>query len=393
MEPKSPPSHSSSPSAQSRSIPVETEIITDAEMAFLDAALASARPLLSSSILPPSRFPLLPCSLPLALSSPPRHVTSLSCSSGSSSPVKDIEDADKSVRPKSLLERFRARRGLMVTDITSSEWCQKKTEFGLVKGKPKKTAAMEAGSNRHAALEKEVVERVEIPTESLEEIWAVKFFNFIVGAKQLLLEGLTREVPVIGVFGGTWIVGVIDEVRMPLNEASLNPILVDIKTRYKATPPTEAQKRNARLQVMLYKYLWDGLAASNFPTAYFYKHFKLDPHYILSEDVKRYAASLRFDVKTLEDVVTGFTDSCSFLCPSTDQLLLRYELQSDCSLLEEHWFRYDVCWLKDQMEEILKFWSGGKEATYVSEAESWKCRFCEFNDVCPITSSSSPEQR
>lgn len=30
-------------------------------------------------------------------------------------------------------------------------------EFGLVHGKPKKTAAMEAGSNRHAELEKEVI--------------------------------------------------------------------------------------------------------------------------------------------------------------------------------------------------------------------------------------------
>lgn len=105
---------------------------------------------------------------------------------------------------------------------------------------------MEAGSRRHLQLEKEVIEKIDIRIESLEESWAIKFFNFIVGAQQLLFEGLTRELPVVGVFRDTWMVGIIDEVRMPTNEASLSPILVDTKTRYKATLPAEAQKRNGR---------------------------------------------------------------------------------------------------------------------------------------------------
>lgn len=50
----------------------------------------------------------------------------------------------------------------------------------------------------------------------------------------------------IGVVEGVWMIGVIDEIQTPINEATLNPILVDTKTRYKATLPSEAQKRNAR---------------------------------------------------------------------------------------------------------------------------------------------------
>lgn len=41
-------------------------------------------------------------------------------------------------------------------------------------------------------------------------------------------------------------IGVIDELQMPVGESSLNPCLVDTKTRYRATIPSEAQKRNAR---------------------------------------------------------------------------------------------------------------------------------------------------
>lgn len=52
-----------------------------------------------------------------------------------------------------------------------------------------------------------------------------------------------------------------------------------------------------RLQLMCYKYLWDGLAAGTFPSEYFFKYFELNPHYMLSEDVKQYSASLGLDAK------------------------------------------------------------------------------------------------
>jgi exonuclease V len=42
----------------------------------------------------------------------------------------------------------------------------------------------------------QVIERVEVTIRSAEESWAVKFMNFIVGANQLMLEGITREIPV-----------------------------------------------------------------------------------------------------------------------------------------------------------------------------------------------------
>lgn len=50
----------------------------------------------------------------------------------------------------------------------------------------------------------------------------------------------------IGFAEDIWMVGVIDEVRMPLTENGHNPILIDTKTRARDTLPAEPQRRNGR---------------------------------------------------------------------------------------------------------------------------------------------------
>jgi len=49
-----------------------------------------------------------------------------------------------------------------------------------------------------------------------------------------------------GVIEGTWIIGIIDEIRMHMDGISVQPILIDTKTRAKPTIPSEPQKRNGR---------------------------------------------------------------------------------------------------------------------------------------------------
>lgn len=50
----------------------------------------------------------------------------------------------------------------------------------------------------------------------------------------------------IGFAEDIWMVGIIDEVRMPLTENDHNPILIDTKTRARDTLPAEPQRRNGR---------------------------------------------------------------------------------------------------------------------------------------------------
>ncbi|OIW08584.1 hypothetical protein TanjilG_03260 [Lupinus angustifolius] len=401
-------------------VDIPIEIVSDQEMALIEAAFAFASSSSSSS----SSLPLRsspPPSPPLILQNNSFSIKSitivskrrLSNGSGSHHPL-DIEDCPsklvtcahnkKTKVPHSFLHRFRTRRALSVTDLTSTEWCEKQMEFSLQIGKRKVTQAMKAGIARHAKLEQEVITRVEVKIKSREDGWALKFLNFINGVNQLLFEGLTRELPVVGIVEGVWMVGVIDEIRMPLTENDHNPVLIDTKTRSQYKLPSEPQQRNGRhaysttyiillgvelLQLMCYKCLWDNSVADDFPSMKFFTFFGLNPQYNLCEDLKIMSADSGFSASTLDDVVRYYSNTCKMLAPAHDQLLLRYEYQKDHSLLGEDKFAYDSVWLKNQICCCLEFWHGEREASYASEDERWKCGFCQFANVCPLYTDDS----
>ncbi|XP_052186649.1 exonuclease V, chloroplastic [Diospyros lotus] len=365
---------------------IPVEIVSDEEMALIEAALAAtAGPAIS-----PVRFQRTARSI--------QSITLLSKRrlSSETGPIGDIEDAvgfrptQKRSRPAySFLHRFRRKRGLSVTDITATEWCEKQMEFFLLLGKPEATKAMKAGVARHAVLEEEVVRRVKVRVKTPEDAWALKFINFMVGVNQLLFDGLTRELPLLGFVEGIWMVGVIDEIRMPVTETEKSPTLVDTKTRARASLPSEPQRRNGRLQLMCYKYLWDNLAADKFPSRQFFDFFALNPHWILSEDIRENTARSGFPAETLDDLIRYFRNACRTLPQAHEQLLLRYELQEDHSLLNEDQFEYDSDWLKGQIQGSLEFWMGEREAKYTPAEERWKCKFCQFASVCPINTNNS----
>lgn len=362
---------------------IPVEIVSDEEMAFIEAAfsLASRRPSIS-----------LLCSSNNSNNNSRLFSKTVVCN--------DVEDLGKFQSPikkkskvsNSLLNRFRKNRGLSVTDFTSTEWCEKQMEFILSLGRPEKTNAMKAGITRHAKLEEEVSKKVAVRVETLEDIWALKFVNFIICANQLLFDGLTREIPVVSFVQGVWMVGVIDELRMPITGNDRKLTLVDTKTRSQPRLPAEPQCRNARLQLMFYKRLWDNMISNNFPSKQFYEHFSMDPQHNLSDEVKMNAADSGFPAETLGELERYYNNVCSVLPPAHDELLLRYELQEDNSLIGEVEFSYDDDWLKAQIHSSLEFWRGEREARYVSEMEQWKCRFCKFATVCPKTQTESNSQ-
>ncbi|OAY37964.1 exonuclease V, chloroplastic isoform X2 [Manihot esculenta] len=378
---------------------IPIEIVTEEEMALIEAALAATRSSLSSSVMPTICSPSS-SSLFINNARSIHSITSLSkrrvpggCGESDIEDLSDLRSTQKKNRvAESLFHRFRRRRGLSVTDITSAEWCEKQTEFGLLLGKIKISKAMKAGHERHVKLEQEVVRRVKISVESAEDAWALKFINFITGANQLLFEGLTRELPLVGFAGGVWMVGIVDEIRMPEGE-NRNPILVDTKTRVQDTRPAEPQRRNGRLQLMCYKHLWDNLVADKFSSKDFFDFFSLNPYYILSKDIRENTAKAGIPAKTLDDIVRCYRNTCSMLLPADNQMLLRYELQKDNSVIGEDQFAYDPDWLNSQIQGFVEFWLGEREASFTPEEERWKCRFCQFASVCPvntISGASSP---
>ncbi|KAI3518638.1 hypothetical protein L1887_07444 [Cichorium endivia] len=391
IDPPTPPIPAETPQISSSSpSQIPTEIISDEEMSLIEAAFSFAVTARSTSTsLRPHR------------NSP--SITSVnlvskrnSSNSSTSYSVGDIEDGIGTQRvqkkkkvTESLLYRFRRKTGLFVTDITSTEWCEKQQEFFLLCGKPKASKAMKAGSARHTVLEEEVITRVEVLIRSSEERWALKMINFIHGTNQLFFEGLTRELPMMGFVDGVCVVGVIDEIReTTIMENRHVPTLVETKTRSQNNLPSEPQQRNGKLQLMCYKYLWDNLVANPFPTQQFLKLFSLNSNFILSKEIQETAIQAGVPAKTLHDVLTQYQYVCSMLPKTQDQLLLRYEYQKDQSLIGENEFMYDSDWVTGQIKSSIEFWKGEREANYALEDERWKCRFCKYESKCPINVTS-----
>ncbi|XP_030503100.2 exonuclease V, chloroplastic [Cannabis sativa] len=369
---------------------IPIEIVTEEEMVLLEAAMVSARSCISSSAIPVLRHSHLHTHV--------RSIQSITALSkrgfpGSKEPdMEDLGDFRNTQKKSRLLDsyylRFRRNKGLFVTDFTDTEWCEKQKEFSLL-GKRYVNKAMKKGIARHAKLEEEVVKKVKVTVKSVEDRWALKFLNFIIGVNQLLFEGLTRELPLVSFVEGVWIVGVIDEIRMPITETDKHPLLVDTKTRVRPTLPSEPQRRNGRFQLMCYKRMWDSLVSDNFPTKKFFDFYNLNPYNNLSEEIVDRTRNVGFPAQTLEDVMKYYSNTCSVLPLAYDNMLLRYESQQDNSLLGEDEFAYDLDWLQKQIHVSLEFWHGKREASYTPEEERWKCRFCQFANECPGNSNGS----
>ncbi|KAK7280369.1 hypothetical protein RJT34_25433 [Clitoria ternatea] len=333
----------------------------------------------------------------------------------------DIEDYGNmlSTRKKksrtydTLLHRFRSKKGLFVSDVTKTEWCEKQMEFSLFneewknneanpyeelahvfgRGRKCNNEAIQAGIDRHVQLQQEVQKLVEVKVKSREDVMALKLVNFINGVNQLLFEGLTRELPIISfAFAqGIWMVGKIDEVRTK-NGHDICPILVETKTRFHDTVPLESQKRNGRIQLMCYKYLWDNLVAHahrDFPSKQLYDYFELNPQGALCEDLVAACFESGISALTLGEMVTCYQTTCKMLPRANDMLVLRYESQRDQSLLDEEKFVYDESWIMSQISCCLEFWLGQREVNYVAEEEDWKCRYCDFASECPAAYTDS----
>ncbi|KAF3453992.1 hypothetical protein FNV43_RR04435 [Rhamnella rubrinervis] len=135
---------------------IPIDIVSEEEMGLLEAALTSAGSSCTSSVIDPAIRSTHFQSNVRSIQS----ITVLSKRGISRLAGADIEDSGdfRSTQKKIPLPDwfflFRKKKGLSVTDITHTEWCEKQMEFALL-GKRKITRSMGKGSARHAELEEE----------------------------------------------------------------------------------------------------------------------------------------------------------------------------------------------------------------------------------------------
>ncbi|KAF8139373.1 exonuclease V a 5' deoxyribonuclease-domain-containing protein [Mycena galopus ATCC 62051] len=226
----------------------------------------------------------------------------------------ELEGSFPDAEDGSPFQRYRPGGTLFVTDLTSLAWMEQ-TRIRRSADRPpsfraesdkdilvqQDVAARNYNPTKrgqvliHKELERELrAEEIEVETNNKEEQWTIRLINFLSCLVSLRAEGRAREIPVFGIVDGVVVVGRIDELlvrdqsgpktgtkraadsslpppkrtrrgpsapscEQELIAAPLAPTpspqcirLIDTKTRYTDSMPSDEDAVPAQLQVMLY---------------------------------------------------------------------------------------------------------------------------------------------
>lgn len=280
------------------------------------------------------------------------------------------------------MERFHLKY-LYVTDLCSQNWC----ELQMVYGKelpgfltPEKAAVLDSGASIHLAKELELHDLVTVPITTKEDAWAIKFLNILSMIPTLQSEGRIREFPVFGEVEGVFLVGVIDELHYT-SKGELE--LAELKTRRCPVLPLSAQKKKDCFQVSLYKYIFDAMVQGKVTPGSLVHHTKLCLDKPLGPSVLRHARQGGFSVKSLGDLMELVFLSLTLSdLPAIDTLKLQYIHQETATVLGTEIVAFEEKEVKSKVRHYVAYWTGHRDPQGVDVEEAWKCRTCDYVDVC-----------
>lgn len=285
-----------------------------------------------------------------------------------------------------LIQEYRPN-GIAVTDLSAQLWCEKQLEFALERGR-KETAEMKAGKDRHRKLHEEVAVLVKVKPKTFVDTVALRLHNAQVGLKRLIINGMTREIPLFGKINSLFVMGITDELY--LKEGHLH--ILDTKTRQRDSMPTEAQKRTTKFQLMLYNKLIQNLISKKFTIEDLLSFYGFKASDNISNDFKKQINDIGDEIEPNIGQLCDETFKLFQRLPCPERLMqIRYEYQQNKKLIGKDEFSFDDSAFNRDCNFVEEFWLGKRKAIPVGINNSWKCNFCEFNDICedkPKTNST-----
>lgn len=299
-----------------------------------------------------------------------------------------LQNCKRGLDVLSPMDRFHLKY-LYVTDLCTQDWC----ELQMVYGKelpgsltPEKAAVLDVGASIHLAKELELHDLVTVPTTTKEDAWAVKFLNILSMIPTLQSEGRIREFPVFGEVEGIFLVGVIDELHYT-SKGELE--LAELKTRRRPVLPLSAQKKKDYFQVSLYKYIFDAMVQGKVTPASLIHHTKLCVDKPLGPSVLRHARQGGVSVKSLGDLMELVFLSLTLSdLPAIDTLKLEYVHQETATPLGTEIVAFEEKEVKSKVRHFVAYWMGHRDPQGVDVEEAWKCRTCDYVDICEWRRSS-----
>lgn len=219
-----------------------------------------------------------------------------------------------------------------------------------------------------------------------EDIFAVKVIN-LYGAVQSLVKGspVFREIPIFGApfDQDVFVIGMIDEIRCDTDWFNFD--IFEFKTRISRSLPSQAQKDTHKMQVLLYKKLFDDLVMGITTKQTIKKHLKLDLGRPLGDDVRRHCKQTQSrqpsDYASLDALLDCLGELMQSV-PCISQTFIEYCHQESHETIGIEAITPDADWLNATFFDYVTFWRGEREARGVDIEDAWKCGRCDFADVC-----------
>lgn len=289
-----------------------------------------------------------------------------------------------------LIQEYRPY-GVAVTDLSAQLWCEKQLEFSLEKGRTE-TEEMSKGKERHKDLHKEVAILVKVEPKTQVDRIALRIHNVQVGLKRLMNEGMTRELPIFGRINSLFILGSIDE----LQKKGKSLFVLDTKTRQNNTLPSEAQKRTTRFQLMLYHKLISDVISGKFVTGDIMEFYNFGDSDKISNEFKEQIMEIDKTIEPNIQRLIGATFSLFKKLPPLEKTMrIRYEYQETKEQIGIEEFAFDALNFERDCNFVEGFWLGKRKAIPVGVNNAWKCKRCEFYNICdqkPVQQRSQATQ-
>ncbi|NJD77947.1 MAG: hypothetical protein FIB08_12785 [Candidatus Methanoperedens sp.] len=276
-----------------------------------------------------------------------------------------------------LIQKYRPN-GVRITDLSAQLWCEKQLEFGLEKGRIE-TREMNKGTERHKELHEEIATLVKIEPKIKADYVALRLHNIQVGLERLIVEGMTRELPVFGKINSLFVIGIVDELNLKDNDL----VILDTKTRKKDTMPSEAQKRTTRFQLMLYNKLIQEFVCEKFSTKDLMSFYGFKKSDNISDEFKKQTTDIGIRIEPNIKKLADKSFELFQTLPIPEKIMnIRYEFQLNKKLIGVDEFSFESRSFQKECNFCEEFWLGKRKAIPVGIDNNWKCNYCEFNNIC-----------
>jgi exonuclease V len=238
------------------------------------------------------------------------------------------------------------------------------------------TAEIKQGRKMHEELESETnpVPVVLVPKSYADVMYKILYTS--ASALDVLQENkISREIQIYGSIGGFTVVGKMDQLQIKDGEV----FIWEDKTKSNDNIPTEPQMLSHKVQVMLYRKLLIDIVTKKYTIDMYRRKYGIVTLRVSEEFARQLdTLSIPKPMQSVDAMAIRYFDNIAKLGKISEQLHIKYINQFTGKEIALHKFNYNEDEMNKELDFVMKYWKGEREAMPVPMGEKWKCGYCVF---------------